>query len=263
MNIVITAFAILLLILFFFGCLVFAKWYIFGSAQKDEPQIPLMSQMTSYYSGGGSSEQQCSPQVYHYQPSTERVIERYEHTYYQPAPTMPVQPFTPQPQSAAPVVHGEDRQPAQPETPVYQPVTLSPDYSVAQPLADDPYSEPGPVRNIPETPYYQAPTQPAYTPTYQPPVTPAPVYEPYQQLDFSAIPPYEFPSLENIYQGPVSDHDTAPDPDAWLFEENTAGVIGMLPIEPALPELPEIFEMPQASYPMPPIVVDADLAEQE
>jgi hypothetical protein len=257
--IVVIVVVIVFFLLFIVCCVKFAKWYISGSPRSDEPVHPLMAQMVSYSDGNEQQQPVYSdfPINQSSSTSTERIT---EHFYYQPVQVMPSVPH--QPQSVAPAGeqfpigplpvrqdygNPEYRVPAQPmpvrpiapayQPPVSQSVPGGPDDSAMQPSPVE-YSEQEPTQ--PDTPYYQQPAQSAY-------------YEPSQM-----------PTLEDIYQGPVSDYDTAPDPEYFFFEESTGGAIGLLPIEPGLFEMPDSVDAPMASYPDMPKIVDAGpSAEQE
>lgn len=266
MNILIVAIAILLLILFLAGCIKFAKWFIFGSPQQDEPQLPLMSQMI--YSGGDSESNTssgCSPIAYQYQPQeSTKIIEH----YYQPAP-MVAQPMMPEPQSAAPVVSGEDRSPERPDysTPVYQP-------PVQAPLPQQPVT-PAPVYNEYYQPTYNAPEQTVYYQPMQqndwpfPEYTPAPIQPtpapqiPVEDDDYSREPilPYVLPPMQ---QAPVFDDELPQYSDfetVYYQPEDAPSWTGRGPqdtwsvYDTVLSDPLDQFDTPQANYPT---IVDAD-----
>jgi hypothetical protein len=204
---------ILLLLAFLYGACRFALWFLFGwPRRKDEQAQPLFtSQSTVSYSAPSYSmpEQSMQPQP---QPPTEpvRVVE----SDPMAQPTYVTNNYHyPEQQSAPPA-----QEMAQPTPPAYEPARYGDGYQPQQPAAQPvDYSNPEPRRQA-EIPYYQPPVpqqgpvyyQPTYNtpvqqvyyqPTGQQPMSQQVPATPQQPFDFSAIPPYELPAIQQ--QAPI------------------------------------------------------------
>jgi hypothetical protein len=207
---------LLLLLLFGYGCICFALWFLFGIPRKEEPVQPLMTQMSSVT---------YSDPTYNQDPAaTSAILEpvRVVESDQVPGPTY-ITVNNPEPQRPAAPLISQDVQQQPMRSRAYEPtgyvetanIPQRPPYD-AVPVYGNPdgsIPRPGePAREMPDTPYYQPPVQ--QQPEYVQPVQPAPqqvvYYQPTYNEPHQAV--YYQPTTQNdYYQAPGQPRPEPPD----------------------------------------------------